>query len=180
MKKINLEILKKDRKKRGVGDIFAFKPTGQDYYFGRIIKTDADCGFGGPTANLVYVYDVCSKEKSKIPPLNKDNLLIPPFFINNLPWTRGYFETLINETLKKNDVFENNVFWNPVDENYVDENNKVVKKKLPWKYGFFEIVNRKTKMKYYENFSPIGFSALSGYGSFSNKISKKLGIFYEE
>lgn len=37
----NLEVLKRSRKKPKVGDVFAMRPPGGKYLFGRVIRTDA-------------------------------------------------------------------------------------------------------------------------------------------
>jgi hypothetical protein len=48
-----------------------------------------------PGAYLVYIYETVARDER--PPalgtLTPSRLLVPPLFINRLPWTRGYFET---------------------------------------------------------------------------------------
>lgn len=108
--------------------------------------------------------------------------MIPPIFINNLPWSKGYFETVANVPLNNDDLFKNHVFWNPMAKRqfYVDQYNQEIKSKLPWKYGFFEKTSTGKSMKLYESFSPVGFSALSSYRSFDDRISNILGISLSE
>lgn len=110
---INLELLKKSKKVLRSGDIFVLKPKGQDYYFGRVISTTADCGFGPPKAILIYIYNATSKDKNTIPELDKNDLLIPPTMINRLGWSRGYFENVAFRELMEDDVLKVHCFWSP-------------------------------------------------------------------
>lgn len=151
--KLNLEILKKSRIKTKPGDIFVFKPKGYDYYFGRTIDINADCGFG-PGAILIYIYNITSRDKYSIPKLDKSNLLLPPLMINNLPWSKGYFEIVGNSPLVKEDIFEIHCFKSLHTGEYYDE--------------------RANKLD--KEYQPIGIKGLSSYKSFDDKISKKLGI----
>lgn len=151
--KLNLEILNKSKKKKKPGDVFVLKPKGHDYYFGRIISVTADCGFG-EGAILIYIYNLTSKEKYKIPNLNRDNLLIPPNFINALPWSKGYFETIESRELKRDDVLKTHCFKHLSSEKFYNEVGKLLKKKV----------------------TPIGFYGLSSYRTIDDDISEKLGI----
>ena len=117
----NLEFLKKSRKGLKPGDIFVLKPKGHDYYFGRVISTTAQCGFGPPKAVLIYIYNSTSKDKTKIPNLDKNNLLIPPVMINRLGWSRGYFENVGFKELAKDDVLNVHCFWRPSRKTYMNE-----------------------------------------------------------
>lgn len=110
---INLEFLKKSKKILRPGDIFVLKPKGHDYYFGRVIDTNVESGFGSGNAILIYIYNVTSNDKSKVPELRKENLLIPPAMINRLGWSRGYFENVMFKELAKEDILEVHCFWDP-------------------------------------------------------------------
>ena len=109
----NLEFLKKSRKELKPGDIFVLKPKGHDYYFGRVISTTANSGFGPPKAILIYIYNVTSKDKNQIPKLDKNNLLIPPKMINRLGWSRGFFENVAFKELTKDDILDVHCFRIP-------------------------------------------------------------------
>jgi hypothetical protein len=112
-KSTNFEFLRKSRKELRPGDIFVLKPKEHDYYFGRVINTDAESGFGPGNAVLIYIYNATSKDKNKIPELDKNNLLIPPTMINRLGWSRGYFENVAFKELTKDDVLDVHCFWDP-------------------------------------------------------------------
>ncbi len=112
-KPTNLEFLKKSRKRLKPGDIFVLKPKGHDYYFARVIDTDAESGFGPGNAVLIYIYNATSKDKNNIPQLDKNNLLIPPTMINRLGWSRGYFENVSFRELTEEDVLDVHCFWDP-------------------------------------------------------------------
>ena len=150
---LNLEKLKSSRIKTKPGDIFVFRPKGHDYYFGRTISVDAqirafkDCV-------LIYLYNVHSKDKSIIPDLNKTNLLVPPIITNYLPWSRGYFETVGNKTLSKDDILQPNCFYSKIFNAYYDE------------YG-----NKLDKA-----YEPVSIYGLAGYKGIDVEISHALGL----
>lgn len=106
-----LEVLKPSRKKPQVGDVFVFRPQGRDYYFGRVIRTDARI-VSFQNCILIYLYSVSTAlpSQDRIPSLALDKLLLPPIIINRLPWSRGYFMTIGNSCLEKADVLETHCF----------------------------------------------------------------------
>lgn len=104
----NLEMLTPSRKRLNVGDVFALKPKGHPYYFGRVIRLDAIGLAGG--AILIYIYNAKSDDKGSIPVLDKRHLLIAPTMINRLPWSRGYFETVANLPLSDEDILHPHCF----------------------------------------------------------------------
>ncbi|MEI6533006.1 MAG: immunity 26/phosphotriesterase HocA family protein [Candidatus Roizmanbacteria bacterium] len=130
------------------GDIFVFSFDNKEYYFGRVIKLDVIAG-GFPGAVLIYAYDQKTNKKKLIPLLNKENLLIPPVMINRMPWTRGYFEVVEHKVLLPEDVFEKHIFKTDNPNISLDE------------YG-----NRMQNVV-----ANYGYSALSSYLSFSEKVS---------
>jgi hypothetical protein len=150
---LNLEVLQKSRKKLAPGDIFVLKPKGFAFYFGKVIFIDANCGFG-LGALLIYIYNATSKTKSDVPRLSKDNLLFPPIFINRLPWSRGYFETVEHCDLNTDDYFAVHSFRKPHDKNLYDERGNMLGKEHP----------------------PVGFYGLASYRTIDDRMSKRLGI----
>jgi hypothetical protein len=117
----NLEVLKKSKKSLRPGDIFVLKPKGHNYYFGRVIDTNAQSGFGPVKAMLIYIYNATSKDKNHIPELRKDNLLIPPTMINRLGWSKGYFENVAFRNLSEDDIMNIHCFWDPMFKKYMNE-----------------------------------------------------------
>ena len=94
----NLRVLRRSRTKPRPGDIFALQPDEGLYLFGQVVLAD----FYGPMPHsyLVYVYDVrSSSPQPRLSELVADQLLIPPVFINQMPWTKGYFETVAHREL---------------------------------------------------------------------------------
>jgi hypothetical protein len=121
-----LEILKASRKKPQAGDIFVLKPTGYDFYFGRVIRTDARI-VSFENCILIYVYNVASSEPNleHLHKLKTDSLLLPPVIINRLPWSRGYFMTVGNQPLQQTDVLEVHCFKRFNGRYYDDESNEL-------------------------------------------------------
>lgn len=117
----NLRVLKPSRKKPQPGDIFAMQPADELFLFGQVVLAD----FYGPmpSSYLIYVYDKRSTTRDPdLRELTPDGLLIPPIFINKMPWTKGYFETVAHRDLATQ-VLQQHRFrdWNGkvVDENGV-------------------------------------------------------------
>lgn len=147
---VELEVLKKSRRSPGTGDIFALKPVRGDFLFGRVISTEANpLGVGGGV--LVYIYSAQSNEKSKIPQLHRENLLIPPLITNKLPWSRGYFEFLANLPLEDSDRFPRHCFVNSSGW-YFDE----------------------TGVRLTSPIAPVGQWGLHSYASISDEIARAL------
>ena len=152
MTKTNLEVLNPSRKKRRVGDIFAFQVQEGEFGFGRLISTSASIG-GVESVHLIYIYRATSLDKSQIPNLSSDTLLIPPLGINQKPWTLGYFETIENRPLKDEDVLSNHCFKD-IRGWYFDENGN----------------------KLDSGIEPCGVFGLHSYLTLDDEISKALGI----
>ena len=95
----NLRVIRRSRHRPSVGDVFAMQLPDDRYLFGRVIGADLDPPRAPmPGAYLIYVYR--HRSTSKVPDwaaLQADRLLLPPVFINRMPWTRGYFETVDNQ-----------------------------------------------------------------------------------
>jgi hypothetical protein len=163
--KINLEFLKKSKKHLRPGDIFVLKPKGHDYYFGRVINTTAQCGFGPPKAILIYIYNATSKDKNVIPELDKNNLLIPPDMVNRLGWSRGYFENVSFKELTEDQVLKVHCFWAP----------PLFKESSYERFSKGRYMNEKGE-QLDGPCEPVGQYGLGNYRVVDIKISKALGI----
>ena len=152
---MNLNVLKRSRREPRIGDIFVFQVRGFPFGYGRVVNPHTPIG-GGPDGILIYVYNAFSSEKIDIPELSRDHLLIPPQGINQLPWTRGYFETVLNKPLAADDVLPVHCFLDPryEDETYCNE----YRERLPFRS------------------EPCGFYALGSYRTFDDEVSEALGI----
>lgn len=117
---MNLQMLRRSRKRPKPGDVFVYKLRDHSFGFGRVVRTDILAG-GFPGAMLLYIYDAFSDTKESIPKLDKKQLLLPPFGINRTPWTMGYFETVEHRPLTQQDVLNKHCFWDDVNECYLNE-----------------------------------------------------------
>jgi len=93
--------MKPYKKKLYVGDIFVMKYI--DFYlFGRIGDIYNP---GKYQLYVVYIYKDSSGSINKIPDLNKDLLLVKPFIINRLGFSRGYMNVIDNIPIDNNNGF---------------------------------------------------------------------------
>src|SRR5438105_8180120 len=117
----NLRVLKRSRKPPTPGDVFAMQLPDGRYLFGRVILADLPRERAPmPGAYLIYVYDEVSETKTPELELSPERLLLPPVFINRMPWTKGYFETVDHRPLRPEDLLQQTCFrrWNG---DYLDE-----------------------------------------------------------
>ncbi len=149
----NMRILKKTRKSPQVGDYFVLQIVEGKYHWGRVIKKDV-VGGGYPNSILVYIYNVCTQEKSLVPELIKEDLLIPPKVTNELPWKKGYFEMVGNGELKEGDKFDFHCFYDVVFDCYMDENGERILKRI----------------------EPCGSYGLASFSSIDDELSQALEI----
>ena len=149
---MNLAVLKRSRRAPQAGDIFVMLPPDGFYLYGRVISTTADGGFSVP-CNLIYVYRTRSGHKAPTPELRLEHLLVPPMITDNLPWSKGYFESLEHRELASKDLLQQHCFMDTYGR-YFDERHKL----LP---GPIE---------------PVGVSGISTLSGIDKKISKALGI----
>ena len=155
----NMEVLMPSRKRLWPGDVFVVRYPRAEYLFGRVIKVQLPRGQAPmPGCNLIYVYS----GTSRIPDpegrrLSPHDLLIPPSFINRLPWSRGYFQTIESRPLAESDVLDRHCFY--------------------WgkRSGRDEFVDD-SGAKVAERFEPCGFWGLHSYASLDDEISDALGI----
>lgn len=152
--KINLEILSPSRKKPKIGDVFAIKPLSRDYYFGQVIKTDVDSGFGKVNNFLIYIFNATAKDFASVPKLSRTNLLIPPMVVNLKPWTLGYFQFVRNNPLTE--ILPEHSFLCTMRKVYFNE------------YG-----QKQTKPI---DGIPAGRYGLASYGAVSEEMSEALGL----
>jgi hypothetical protein len=151
----NLRVLRRTRRKPEAGDIFAFQleQFPDRFFFGRVVAVNTKIGGLDGNVILIYLYKASSPEKTKIPPLNLSELLVPPLGTNTLPWTRGFFEVVKSNMNTAGTLFPHHCFrdyrgW------YFDE------------YG-----NRLS-----DRIEPVGEYGLAGIGAIDSDISKALGL----
>jgi hypothetical protein len=153
----NLQVLKPSRKKPAAGDVFAMQLPDDSYIFGRVIEADLQDFNRAPMPGsyLIYVYSVRSSEKQPdLGALLPDRLLLPPVFINRMPWAKGYFENVGHEDLSSRLLLQQYCFWDAARARYVDE--KLIP--LP------------------RELQPCGDWGLSSYRWLDDQVSDALGI----
>jgi hypothetical protein len=108
----NIRIIAPSRARLRAGDVFAIRPDELGYLFGQVIDPDTPrFGFPKPVIQT-YIYAPLFAT-IEVPPretLRPDALLIPPFGINRLPWSRGYFHVVGHWPLTAGDVLPGHVF----------------------------------------------------------------------
>ena len=157
---MNLEVIRPSRKILMSGDVFVFKLKQQpgQFWFGRIIRTDSSVGIFKNTI-LIYLFDFHSAQKTCVPALTTDHLLVPPIHTNKLPWTKGFFEVVTNRQINANEILPQHTFKSFSRGTFFDEYSNPVANPV----------------------EPIGGFALHSYKTIDDAISKALGIpLFEE
>jgi len=154
---IYLRFLKKSRKQPRPGDVFVLQVKDDEYIFGRVIRDDVlrdDTSKRKHGLWLVYIYNATSRDKNKLPTLNKHDLLIPPQIINRLGWVDGYFETVAYLPLSENDVLSQHCFedWSG---RYRDEYDNLLRERV----------------------EPCGVYGVGNYLTIESKVCKALGLY---
>lgn len=152
----NLRVFKPSRKKPQAGDVFAMQLPDLSYLFGRVIGAELEPPRSPMVGSwLVYVYRERSEAlEAPLDALTPDQLLLPPVFINRMPWTKGYFYTVTNRPVTAVDLLPQHCFWSAARGCYVDENRNVL--------------SRETH--------PCGDWALMSYRWLDDQVSDALGI----
>ncbi len=151
----NIRVLHPSRKQVRVGDVFVVQMPDGLFTFGRVVDKDLSIG---PMPNNILIYFFKHRSVAKNVPdrrfLKADQLLRGPIFINQLPWSRGYFETVGNVPLEKGDRLEKDCFWDAIKQKYVDLGGKPIRNPV----------------------EPCGEYGLSSYRTVDDKLSKALGF----
>jgi immunity protein 26 of polymorphic toxin system len=136
-KEYNLQFLKKSRLKSG--DIFALR-INNTYIFGRIVRTKLPFGespFGG--SNLIYLYDVQSSDASvDYSKLTPDGLLVPPMYVSDILWAKGYAIKVGNMPISDEDLLSQHCFYSDAHNKYYDDKGQELADKIElcgeWRY----------------------------------------------
>jgi len=118
--------LTEKRQRAKVGDIFRLSPAVGIFVWGRLIKRA--CFFGlGFDLNLVYLYDAIGFDRPTPDLLVPGNLILGPSVVNNLGFSRGYWEIVGSEPVIASDMLDRHLFvrfkgtGRPDDYKLVDE-----------------------------------------------------------
>ena len=106
-------------------EIFTFSVDEWKYMYGRVIHTEPKYWLWDTRPDeylLIYIYNNISNVKEALPQLKKDNLLIVTTAWREI-WQWGYFETIKQKALEKNDFFKPICFYYSflLRDNYRDE-----------------------------------------------------------
>jgi hypothetical protein len=97
------------RQRAKVGDIFRLSPAVGVFLWGRLIKKASFFGLGFEL-NLVYVYDAMGFDRPAPAALAPTNLILGPSVVNNLGFSRGYWQIMSSEPVRAADVLEAHLF----------------------------------------------------------------------
>lgn len=152
----NIQVIRRSRHKPAPGEVFAMQLPDEAYLFGRVIDVDLDSSRAPmPGCHLIYVYSHRSTTMEPVlEELRPDRLLIPPLFINTMPWTRGYFNTVAHQPLAADDLLDQHCFWDLSLSRFVDE----FERPLP------------------QESHPCGDWGLHSYRTLDDAVSEALGI----
>lgn len=153
----NLQVIRPSRKKPLAGDIFAMQLPDDTHIFGRVIDDDITDPRRAPMPGsyLIYVYSLRSADRTPdVVALAPDRLLLPPVFINKMPWSKGYFETVNHDDLRPADFLQQVSYWDAARARFVDQAGNVVPREV----------------------QPAGDWALCSYRWLDDQISDALGI----
>jgi hypothetical protein len=120
------------RQRAKVGDIFRLSPCKGIFLWGRLIKRAKFFGVGSDF-NLVYIYDAISETRPSLDVLSPRKLIIGPSVVNNLGWTRGYWEIVASCPITPAEMLEHHFFiryrgtGSRSDYDIVDEQGQIVR-----------------------------------------------------
>ena len=139
------------------GDVFVMQLLDGSHLFGRVIGAELPSEQAPmPGSYLIYIYDHRSPDKTAdLDALVPERLLIPPTFINRMPWTKGYFETVTHSPLSRDDLLEQHCFRYDTNT-YVDERGQ----------------QRRWRVE------PCGEWGLASYRFVDDRISEAIGVPY--
>jgi hypothetical protein len=120
---MHLQVIQKNRPKLQAGDYFAFEVPAGDFRLGRVVGANLfGCSTPWDGANLVYFYDSVFPEIPSEPiSLKRDHLLLPPTFVGEASWNKGYFINVGHKDLHRSDLLDRTCFL-VSPEKYCDEN----------------------------------------------------------
>jgi hypothetical protein len=95
--------LTEKRQRAKVGDLFRLSPAVGIFLWRRLVKRAKFFGLDFEL-NLVYVYDDMSSERPAPEALSPGNLIIGPSVVNNLGFSRGYWQIMSSEPVTAADV----------------------------------------------------------------------------
>jgi hypothetical protein len=101
--------LTEKRQRAKVGDIFRLSPADDIFVWGRLIKRARFFGLSFEL-NLVYIYDAIGCKRPAPDALVPSNLILGPSVVNNLGFSRGYWEIVGSGPVTVNDMLDKHLF----------------------------------------------------------------------
>lgn len=123
---VNFGKFKRSNKPITAGDIFTYKMPNGKHLFGRVVLANYEGG-PMPSGSLLYFYK--QQRDTPEPDLSQmtiDDLIIDPVWTNRLGWARGYFFTIANKQLSKNELPKVHCFYWNMTKQYVDQDRNVL------------------------------------------------------
>jgi len=118
--------LTEKRQRAKVGDLFRLSPVYGIFLWGRLIKKARFFGLSFDL-DLVYIYDAMGSERPASKALVPSNLILGPSVVNNLGFSRGYWEIMGSGPVTASDTLDRHMFvkfkgnGRPDDYELVDE-----------------------------------------------------------
>ena len=110
----NLKVIKRTRREKNDGDIFLCTLNGIVYYYGKILQAKiehpSDDWINGCILVCIFLEKTIEKNLSNFKGDYK-NLLVCPFIVTSQYWSNGWFETIGNVPLTKEDKELDYGFW---------------------------------------------------------------------
>lgn len=110
----NLKIIKRTRREKHDGDIFLCTLNGTVYYYGKILQANIehplDNWINGCVLICIFLEKTIEKNLKNFKG-NYENLLVSPFIVTSQYWSNGWFETIGNVPLTKEDKELDYGFW---------------------------------------------------------------------
>jgi len=153
----NIQVIKPSRTRPRAGDLFAIRLPDDTHLFGRVIDAEITDSHRTPMpgAYLIYIYSVRAASMDVDPAdLTPDRVLLPPVFINRMPWTKGYFLHVGHRELADGDRLPAVSFWDAARSEFLDEQGRSIGREV----------------------QPCGDWALMSYRWLDDQISDALGI----
>ena len=126
------------------GDIFVFQPKSTVFYWAKVIKAkleSKDPFYNG--MHLIYVFNCCTSTYDNIPEFKLNNLLFHPIVVNAKGWRDGYFLTVSNQPVSKEELNLSFGFWDDITNQFKNEHGDVINGIPKWhgldalySYGF--------------------------------------------
>ena len=122
--------MNKSRKRPKEGDVFLVQPFLGVHYYGKVIQTQIsskDSCVNG--MNLIFLYRRRAQKRTIPEDLSEAEFLILPVIINQLPWSRGYFETIGSAGVTEAEMDRSYGFWSFQKKRFVDVSGSLLTEK---------------------------------------------------